>query len=411
VRVTFVGHACHLVEVDGLRVLTDPWLVDPIFEGHVEHDPPLGCSVADLPPLDAIALSHGHLDHFNAPTLAALPDKSIPVVHPPIRFTEVDANLARLGFTNLHARGDWEPFALGGEVRVVPTPSLGVLDECAWLIEGRGGRFWNGVDAPQPPSVAEAIAARFAPVDLCALSHNSFDQPALLGLPSLKEADHGPRGGAASARSLRAGHAFAASSNLRWCGPDGDAITRKVIRRRPRHLAAALASDAPDTKVLDLAPGDAWSREGGIERGVLSGPPSPRARHDYVHPFLGTGERFCGDGRPATDETFHVHLPARTATAPEASAWVGQRVLFEISGDDPGVFTVDFAAPGAAPEPGDAGAGYGVRLGDADWKDLFERRISWQVLLVSDRLAVTRFEPGPPPRGLNFCFALQALFP
>ena len=31
-RVTFLGHACHLVEIDGQRILTDPWLVDPIFE-------------------------------------------------------------------------------------------------------------------------------------------------------------------------------------------------------------------------------------------------------------------------------------------------------------------------------------------------------------------------------------------
>ncbi len=97
-RVTFLGHACHLVEVDGMRILTDPWLVDPIFENHCERDPALAFGPADLPPLDAIAITHGHLDHFNAPTLAALPDKSIPVVHPPIRFSELDANLRRLGF-------------------------------------------------------------------------------------------------------------------------------------------------------------------------------------------------------------------------------------------------------------------------------------------------------------------------
>src|SRR5690606_18338522 len=108
VRVTFLGHACHLIELDGLRLLTDPWLVDPIFEGHVERDPPLAFGPGDLPPLDAVLLTHGHLDHFNAPTLAALPDKSIPVVHPEITFTELDVNLRRLGFTNLHARGDWE---------------------------------------------------------------------------------------------------------------------------------------------------------------------------------------------------------------------------------------------------------------------------------------------------------------
>jgi L-ascorbate metabolism protein UlaG (beta-lactamase superfamily) len=410
VRVIFLGHACHLVEVGGVRILTDPWLVDPVFEGFVEHDPPLAFAPADLPAVDAIALTHGHLDHFNAPTLAALPDKSVPVVHPPVRFTELDANLRRLGFTQLHARDDFEPFELGS-ARIVPTPSLGVLDECAYLIEGPTGRFWNGADAPQVPAVLEEVAARFAPVDLCALSHNSFDQPALLGLESFKPADHGPRAAAHAARTLEARHAFAAASNMRWCGPAGEEVTRKVIRRRPRHLAAALASDAPGVACPDLAPGDAWSREGGVERAAVSGSSAPRVAHDYIHAFLETGERWCGAQRPSTEEIFRRHLPERMSRAAEASAYAGQPVLIEVVGDDPGVATVDFRKPGALPAAGDAGAPYGLRIRDEDWKDLFERRISWQVLLVSDRLAVTRVEPGPPPRGLHFCFAMQALFP
>lgn len=406
---TFLGHACHLVEVGGVRILTDPWLVDPAFEGHVEHDPPRAFGVDDLPPVDALALTHGHLDHFSAPTLAALPDKSIPVVHPPVRFTELDANLRRLGFHNLEPRADFEVFEIG-RARVVPTPSLGVLDECAYLVEGPEGRFWNGADAPQPAPVLREIAAKFAPVDLCALSHNSFDQPALLGLDSVKPADHGPAGAAASAARLEARHAFGAASNLRWCGEAGAAVTAKVIRRCPRHLAGALAREAPGTDFLDLRPGDAWSRDG-VERGALRGRAPARVAHDYLHAWLDTGERWCGAQRPATEEIFRTHLPRHTARLAEASRYVGQPVCIEVVGDDPGCSTVDFARPGAAPEPGDAGAPYGLRVRDRDWKDLFERRIPWQVLLVSDRLAVTRYTPGPPPEGLHFCFALQALFP
>ena len=55
-RLTFLGHACHLVEVGGARILTDPWLCDPIFGGHVERDPPLGFGIADLPAV--IAMVH-----------------------------------------------------------------------------------------------------------------------------------------------------------------------------------------------------------------------------------------------------------------------------------------------------------------------------------------------------------------
>jgi len=410
VRVTFLGHACHLVELDGKRVLTDPWLVDPIFEGCCERDPALAFGPADLPPLDAIAITHGHLDHFNAPTLAALPDKSIPVVHPPIQFSELDANLRRLGFTNLHARDDWRPFELGS-VRIVPTPSLGVLDECAYWIEGRGGRFWNGADAPQPPNVVGEIAERLGAPDLAALSHNSFDQPSLLALPSFKEADHGPESGTATALRLGARAAFGAASSMRWCGPDGAAVTRKVIRRGAADWRAVMAREAAAIPALDLAPGDAWSREGGVERGAFAGRPAARVAHDYLHPFLETGERYTGPDRPATAETFRRDLPALLAKRPEASRYLGQPVCFEIAGDDAATFTVDFARPDLAPVEGDAGAPFAIRVLDADWKDLFERRISWQVLLVSDRLAVTRVRRGLPPDGLHFAYALQAVFP
>ena len=121
-RVTFLGHACHLVEIDGRRVLTDPWLVDPIFEGCCEHAPELRFGPADLPPLDAIAITHAHLDHLNAPTLWQLPDKSIPVVFPHAAYTEVEDVLRRVGFDNLAPRRPFEPFALGS-ARVVPTPA------------------------------------------------------------------------------------------------------------------------------------------------------------------------------------------------------------------------------------------------------------------------------------------------
>jgi L-ascorbate metabolism protein UlaG (beta-lactamase superfamily) len=409
-RVVFLGHACHLVELDGRRVLTDPWLVDPIFGGRIGHDVPLGFGPGDLPPLDAVALTHGHLDHFNAPSLAALPDKSVPVVVPVSRFTEIVANLHRLGFANVVTRKDWQPFALGS-VAIVPTPAPGVLDECAYFVAGRGGRFFDGADAPQPPELVEEIAARLGPADCAALSHNSFDMPALLGLASHKPADHGPQGGARTARLLGCRAAFAAASSMRWRGPDGDALTRTVIRRSPAQLREWLGREAPDVEPLDLAPGDAWSREGGLERGVLCGRAAPAAPHDYLHAFLDTGERHCPPGRPSTEDTFRRDLPARTLSAPEAALGVGQTVCFEIGGDDPGTWTADFRAPGARPVRGDAGAPFAVRVPDADWKDLFERRASWQVLLSSGRLRVTRFRAGPPPEGIHFVYALQALFP
>jgi L-ascorbate metabolism protein UlaG (beta-lactamase superfamily) len=76
-RLTYVGHATTLIEVDGVALLTDPVLRDRI--GHVQRiAPPVG---AELRP-DAILISHAHRDHLDLPSLRRLP-RSIPAYAPP----------------------------------------------------------------------------------------------------------------------------------------------------------------------------------------------------------------------------------------------------------------------------------------------------------------------------------------
>jgi len=148
-----------------------------------------------------------------------------------------------------------------------------------------------------------------------------------------------------------------------------------------------------------------------VERAVVRGTPPSRVAHDYIHAFLGTGARWCPAGRPSTEDTFRRDLPARLAEVAAAARLVNQRVVIEVTGDDPGTYTVDFREPGSIPLKGDDGAAYGLRVPEQDWKDLFERRVSWQVVAMSDRARVTRFRAGAPPEGLNFAYALQAVFP
>jgi L-ascorbate metabolism protein UlaG (beta-lactamase superfamily) len=76
-RVTYVGHATTLIEVDGVALLTDPVLRDRI--GHVRRIAPP--AEPDLRP-DAILVSHAHRDHLDLPSLRRL-DRSIPAYAPP----------------------------------------------------------------------------------------------------------------------------------------------------------------------------------------------------------------------------------------------------------------------------------------------------------------------------------------
>jgi L-ascorbate metabolism protein UlaG (beta-lactamase superfamily) len=83
-RVTWVGHATLLVQVDGVNLLTDPhWghRASPVsFAGPKRHQPP-GIPFEKLPPIHAVVISHNHWDHLDRDTVQALMDG-----HPGIRF-------------------------------------------------------------------------------------------------------------------------------------------------------------------------------------------------------------------------------------------------------------------------------------------------------------------------------------
>ena len=74
-RVTWFGHSSLLTEIDGIRVLVDPlWdeRAAPVqWFGPKRFFPPT-LSLADLPPIDIVLLSHDHFDHLGAGTMREL---------------------------------------------------------------------------------------------------------------------------------------------------------------------------------------------------------------------------------------------------------------------------------------------------------------------------------------------------
>ena len=74
-RITWFGHSSSLVEIDGVRLLIDPvwderaaptsWAGPKRF-----FEPPL--TLKDLPPIDAVIISHDHYDHLGAGTIQRL---------------------------------------------------------------------------------------------------------------------------------------------------------------------------------------------------------------------------------------------------------------------------------------------------------------------------------------------------
>ncbi|HKF85378.1 MAG TPA: MBL fold metallo-hydrolase [Candidatus Limnocylindrales bacterium] len=76
-RVTFLGHSTVLVEIDDLRILTDPVLRQGFGPVRRQVEAVLPELFADL---DAVFISHGHHDHLDQPSLRRIPGRPTVIV-------------------------------------------------------------------------------------------------------------------------------------------------------------------------------------------------------------------------------------------------------------------------------------------------------------------------------------------
>ena len=137
-KLTYIGHATVVIDLDGVRLLTDPVLRPRVLHlrrvGHVPHDAVRG--------IDAVLLSHAHWDHLDLPSLERV-GKEVPIVCPPgvsgllrrKRFAHVttldvgeEVRIGDLMVTGVHAEHDGSrgPLGASGELGYVISGSLSI---------------------------------------------------------------------------------------------------------------------------------------------------------------------------------------------------------------------------------------------------------------------------------------------
>lgn len=210
-RATWLGHSTVLIEIDGLRVLTDPvWgaRASPSRLAGPKRFQPVPVPLRALPPLDLVLVSHDHYDHLDYPTIRELARQPVPFVAslgvgahleawgvPPERIVELDW---------------WESFTLPhADLTVHAAPSQhfsgrGLKDRNATLWSSfavrspRHGVFFSG-DTGLTTEYAD-IRERLGPFDLVMLEVGAFH-------PSWGDVHLGPRN-ALEALALLGGGAF-----------------------------------------------------------------------------------------------------------------------------------------------------------------------------------------------------------
>ncbi|MBK7859234.1 MAG: MBL fold metallo-hydrolase [Archangiaceae bacterium] len=74
-RITWLGHSTTLIELDGVRILTDPMFSERASPVSIAgpkrfHPPPVQLEM--LPSLDAVLISHDHYDHLDMASVQKL---------------------------------------------------------------------------------------------------------------------------------------------------------------------------------------------------------------------------------------------------------------------------------------------------------------------------------------------------
>ena len=174
-RITWIGHATFLLQLDGVSLLVDPILSEKVG-GIVPRNVAPGVPFERLPPIDAALVTHSHYDHLDLPTLKRL---GRPVV-------------AGLGLRQVLRRdglyctelGWWESTRVGPvEITFVPSQhwsrrGFGDTNRTLWggfVVKGAGVTLYHSGDTGYFGGFAE-IGRRFA-IDAALLPIGAYDPP------------------------------------------------------------------------------------------------------------------------------------------------------------------------------------------------------------------------------------------
>ncbi|MGV9795985.1 MULTISPECIES: MBL fold metallo-hydrolase [unclassified Gordonia (in: high G+C Gram-positive bacteria)] len=187
--VTWLGHASALIDIDGVRVLTDPVFslrCSPSQQIGPARLHPSPVTVADLPPVDVVLISHDHYDHLDMETVAAIARAMPDAIF--VAPVGVGAHLVRWGIPGVRIRqADW-----WGDV-TVQTPSGAVTFTCgparhfsgralarnltqwaSWAIRGPVHRAFFSGDTGYTERFAD-LGALHGPFDVTLIAVGAYD--------------------------------------------------------------------------------------------------------------------------------------------------------------------------------------------------------------------------------------------
>jgi L-ascorbate metabolism protein UlaG (beta-lactamase superfamily) len=152
-RITIIGHNTVLIEVDGIKILTDPWFGlggNPIFARLAPPAHPR----QELTDVHLVLVSHDHWDHTDGQYLRLLAE-DVPVVVP-----NQTSWLIRLsGAKNVIGVGAWQSLRFR-EITVTAVPAFHITFTVGFVIQSKGKQIYFAGDTYYGPFMQQ-IGQRF----------------------------------------------------------------------------------------------------------------------------------------------------------------------------------------------------------------------------------------------------------
>ncbi|GID05568.1 MBL fold metallo-hydrolase [Pseudomonas sp. 008] len=173
-RLTWIGHASWLVQLEGKSFLIDPIFGD-LALGPGGRNVPAGVLPENLPPIDAVLITHNHYDHLDLPSVQQ-------VGAPVIAGLGMQAFLAKKGIPASELNW-WESAELGSaKVSFVPARHYsrrGLTDanETLWggfVVEGSSASVYHSGDTGYFDGFRE-IGRRFPAIDAALLPIGAYE--------------------------------------------------------------------------------------------------------------------------------------------------------------------------------------------------------------------------------------------
>ena len=180
-RAWWFGHASVVVEIDGVRIMTDPMLSEYASPAPVGpkrlHPPPM--RLADLVRIDAVVISHDHFDHLDMATVQHLATGGTQFYVG----LGVGAHLERwkLPAAQIHEMDWWESLMIKG-VTIHCTPARHYSGRMAmdnstlwasWYVRGPSHSFYYSGDTGYAPHFTD-IRERLGPAELAVLKIGAY---------------------------------------------------------------------------------------------------------------------------------------------------------------------------------------------------------------------------------------------